>query len=524
MSLSQQIHSRDDVLWYCCHCAYGGMSLELHPKCISCDQKRCEFCTEEEEEEEESMGKGKHMGKKAPLCSASKNGSGAGGHEALRHKPTTPISRAPTLLQPDCTTMMPFLGLEEPQAVAPGSETSIFSSQKETGLIGWNESDNSNICQDGERSPRSEADDSFPMEPATDAYWEKLLFGQGTINPEDLSAPQPDWGNEALCSDGTIGIVPPLPEFTADLNPSAFFQVPFNDNFLEVQEAPNYLQSAEPQLPTASGAYFPGTPQHPTLWKDAATTNPQPSPFSSITPQISDVSHQPSSHTPLHSAIDQELPQNINKRKRSEAHGDGQIDRIPRACNSCQLATKSDQEERLACLFYKRNPARFSSCMHKSFRTISSLGQHLVKHHKLGRHHCTSCWSSFEDRRSLAAHTNCQPTGGIPVDKLEITKTRHDPITKWYWIWGKLFGKTIPSPCCPHPHPEEDIAAQVLAQFVQHLKEKGTRFNIVEIEYAIPQWLASYPGPTTSGQLMDIVHMLNTPNPAIHSTSNHDAN
>lgn len=139
-------------------------------------------------------------------------------------------------------------------------------------------------------------------------------------------------------------------------------------------------------------------------------------------------------------------------------------------CNLCPPGKGG----RLACLFSKYDPEGHPTCLSKHFGSISHLKQHLVHSHKLGEHHCTSCWRTFETAEMLTSHGHCMPTGGKPVDKLPgFPKTRIPRDKKWYWCWRQLFGEAATLPDCPFHHPWDDVAAYVQARSLSQLGYVG---------------------------------------------------
>ncbi|KAI0111876.1 hypothetical protein F4814DRAFT_369774 [Daldinia grandis] len=218
--------------------------------------------------------------------------------------------------------------------------------------------------------------------------------------------------------------------------------------------------------------------------------------------------HRPQS--PLRHNSDNCQP-GINKRKfYQEDREDRPALKAFRACELCSSIASNDENRSLACLFYKRDPARHASCIKKKFKNISALRQHLDNDHKLGVYHCKSCWNSFADQRSLDAHAACEPTYGSSVDQLPpIPKARGpNPNTtfnnKWYWTWKKLFGERTALPDCPYSHPTRDMAGHLFSQLLQDLTTQGTELDIHGFREAISQWLTSYPEPSNEYPIMDM--------------------
>ncbi|KAI8961641.1 hypothetical protein F5Y11DRAFT_348324 [Daldinia sp. FL1419] len=168
-----------------------------------------------------------------------------------------------------------------------------------------------------------------------------------------------------------------------------------------------------------------------------------------------------------------------------------------RACESCLPTGLTDKGRPVACLFYKRDPVRYYSCIEKRFSNVSSLRQHLNKKHKLGKYHCTNCWVTFVDKKSLDGHvTRCEPTHGKAVEQLgSITKQRMALNVKWYVVWDDLFGTWVDKPTCPYIHPTRDMADHLFSQLVQYLRAQGRSLNVSELKDAISGWLSSYEEP-----------------------------
>lgn len=145
-----------------------------------------------------------------------------------------------------------------------------------------------------------------------------------------------------------------------------------------------------------------------------------------------------------------------------------------KACNSC-LSDAAVLEKPLACVFYKYNPEQYSSCMQKSFRDIGALGQHLKREHH----------------------------GKLPT----IPKVHQkSPNWKWYWIWGKLFGR-YPPPKCPYLHPKQDMKAHIIHQFFRDLGGFHTAsVDVGRKVQTLTQHISSSQEPLSDSQFMDTLH------------------
>ncbi|KAI1380559.1 hypothetical protein F4677DRAFT_461929 [Hypoxylon crocopeplum] len=422
-----------------------------------------------------------------------------------------------------CTTKSPlslFPNAETTLATTRESEVPGLSNTGPISSFDTEPTQSNQTDENGECTPRSQTVDPFEFVSVVDTepHSTALLFGSdGCLDlndpsasqfdsPSDLFLPlQYDWSLEGLLSDSAAGIQNPLPELSlypnsawgldstilgcasvpADNNSNDWAYISGNTEDTTFQEDSNSRLLSFPHW----------GPPHSNMDAAQISNAPNKTPHTETLIGQNEPYLEPaliSATSPYHKDLGSE--QNKNKRKFSEedcAHDHTDIN--AGACTSCLSTAEVTQNRPLACLFYKRNPGRHRDCMNKSFKNISSLGQHLDKHHTLRLHHCTRCWNSFDDQRSLEVHTECQPTGGIPVDELQISKARGGPTAKWYWTWTKLFGEAIPPPQCPHPHPLEDMAAHVLGQFVQHLREKGSNFTICEIEELRSHWVAPFP-------------------------------
>lgn len=254
-------------------------------------------------------------------------------------------------------------------------------------------------------------------------------------------------------------------------------------------------------IDAVNGAHTPSNFQlSPTVWTDNITNGPISNIHLPLSCQISNQSEAFSSSTPLSSdhKID-DHQQFFKRRKSSGEYQEGRYaDRNVGSCDLC-IVPGNNGNKPFACHFYKRNPGLHFGCSQKSFKNMSHLRQHLDNDHKLGPHYCGACWESFNDPGSMKQHTNCNPTGGIPVDQLpKVSKARKDPEHKWIWIWKQLFGDTVPPPQCPYAHFERDMRTQNLSQFLEVLPQDGSKLSFFEIKEAMLQWHASNPKPSNN--------------------------
>ncbi|KAI0836782.1 hypothetical protein F5Y06DRAFT_273352 [Hypoxylon sp. FL0890] len=527
--------SSSEIFWYCCSCLWGGpggMPPELHPGCVSCGHPRCRECFQD-------IVQPTHL-----LYPELEITTGTKHNEALQ------ISRAALLpagnAAVDQSPSLPHTDVTRPSQNATGPVG--------VGVSGVSELEISEFSGDSECTPRSCQWDNFDP-PDLVSTNDKDLFATGlfgtesSFNFEDTLVPQIDlsWDSYPINQDQWEADIEPNGEITATRHSlhqntgSTNACVPFADGHdlqMKLGTDTNYAYTFEPQAPTLSffGEINPvnsyqisGDSQHSTPWMSHASgstpesLHPQDMPTihaptaqtvnpSYLLPKIEPLEYQSkafssSGSLPSFSELkDKDGEQIANERLISHADGkDEYAGPITKACESCLSATESDKAKPLACLFYKRNPELYSTCIYKAFKNISALRQHLDNDHKLGPYHCTNCWDSFSDKKLLETHANCQETGGIPVDQLPtISKTRDSPIKKWYWTWKKLFGERTPPLKCPHTHPIPDMKYHNLRQFSRYLAAKGTTFTISDINDAILKWVASNPEPSSTCQSMDI--------------------
>ncbi|KAI0203819.1 hypothetical protein F4808DRAFT_476206 [Astrocystis sublimbata] len=241
----------------------------------------------------------------------------------------------------------------------------------------------------------------------------------------DVSVTDAGWQSQAFA-------MPPSPgEMTLDAFPSAY---------------PNFLED----IPT----------QYPVTWENQHQSGPSfswifnndfPVPFH---PQLPPADYQPHQSLPLSPP---------SSTQSIDAHKLPSRDRVTRKPFKQDECCKPGANQRFACHFYKRNPQLHMACAPKSFANIGHLRQHLDKCHKLGPHHCPTCWAVFDSADQLTNHAStttarCIPKGGIPVDDLRtFPKIRMTVENKWYWGWRQLFGEAAVRPQCPFFHPYEDV-------------------------------------------------------------------
>ncbi|OTA70041.1 hypothetical protein K449DRAFT_427553 [Hypoxylon sp. EC38] len=497
--------SSSEILWYCCNCRWASPAMlsELYPTCVSCGHETCSDCIHGTNQPTEK-----------------KKNRDTKNNEALQSRASSPPVRN--------TAADLYLPLSK------GMPTDLAHSSQNVTEIGLIE------C-----SPRSCQWDNFDPSDLVSTV-NQDTFTAGLFNTEssfdlgdsltyqfDLSSgsyPLQDKWSVDMPSDDTIA---PLPQLQLDTGSAEAYA---DESGLEVHKlgaSCNYSYSIEPQILKSSfldgvnlandsqllNKLIPNNPQYSTSWtshpdRQATESYPQDTLIYAPTPRIVNPPHLASKTGPMEYQVEAfsspksrrsnsscskngDDEQIVKKRLISQGdRKDGYAGGTAEACESCSAATEPNKDKPLACLFYKRNPDLYASCIFKDFKTISTLRQHLNKDHKLGPYHCTSCWDTFSDKKSLEAHKNCQPTGGIPVDRLPtIYKARDSFSTKWYWTWRKLFGEKTPPPKCPHRHHIQDMKCYNLRQFSRYLASKGTSFTIHEIDDAISKWVASNPKP-----------------------------
>ncbi|KAI0012716.1 hypothetical protein F4779DRAFT_18974 [Xylariaceae sp. FL0662B] len=184
----------------------------------------------------------------------------------------------------------------------------------------------------------------------------------------------------------------------------------------------------------------------------------------------------------------EEAQQTSDERKFSQRHAEARHDSSLsiRACTSCRPTAEVDKEKPVACPFYKRDPEQYSRCMHRSFKNMSALKQHLNRH--------------ADGQQGISP-------GGAPVVKLpRISNVRVGLNKKWYWIWERLFGKTTPPPECPYPHAEKDMEEIFLrkSRTGSRMSQHETSFNSFDIP-PTSQYFASVLDTSTDPQPIDYI-------------------
>ncbi|KAK6957819.1 hypothetical protein Daesc_000608 [Daldinia eschscholtzii] len=535
--------SPKEIVWYCCNCSYGGMSLVINPECVGCGQKRCSNCE----------------GEKVPLYQKSKKIKGGMGHEALhgdRHGSKIPEGKTQRRAAPppgaDTIEAPSIQSYPTEGTLKTGSELAahIHSNQDKVDPIGGLRQ-----VYEGERTPRSnkglEEDtfDSVIFDGDTNSYIDvidPILFPDyeghasafswpyyglendtiGSYGPNEEGSRLESHGPKTFDPDGidlldglnldpaynpAYCVEPQIstPIFTPDIN--TINPAHFHNNAFPFPEpwTGHTIQSSE--LHTSSFPYDQSS--NLPLQGFFSSTARQ---FSDMEPLIDQMEKLPHPQSPLRRNSDGSQS-NSNKRKLyHEDREDRPAHKALRACSLCSSATSTDENRPLACLFYKRDPARYASCIKKKFKNISALRQHLDNDHRLGVYHCKNCWESFADQASLDAHTPCEPTNGSSVDQLPPIPKARGPNpnakfnNKWYWTWKKLFGEKTALPVCPYSHPTRDMAGHLFNQFLQSLTTQGTELDVRGFEEAMSQWLASYTEPSNEYPVMDMPNLPNT--------------
>ncbi|KAI2781979.1 hypothetical protein F4815DRAFT_464904 [Daldinia loculata] len=483
------------------------MSLEINPECVGCGQKKCSNCEVE----------------KVPL---------------YRKPPKIKRGMNDEAPRGDRHGSKMLHGCKPPRAAIINRAAPLQLSPTEGTLASNPEL--ASVIRSGECTPRSNQEDNedifelttFDVVPDTDGdtnfFFDPVLFPDSEGHASAFIWPQYESENviEAFDPNG-IDLLEGLNSDLA-LDPS-------------LDPASNPTNSLEPQIPasifppdinTINPAHFHNAFPFPAPWTGHIIQSPelhmssfpyeQPldlpiERFSNPTRQFSDMEslldqqeELPHPQSPLRRNSDDCQP-SIDKRKfYQEGREDRPVHKAFRACESCSSIASSDENRSLACLFYKRDPARYASCIKKKFENISALRQHLDNEHKLGVYHCKSCWNSFADQKSLDAHAACEPTYGSSVDQLPPIPKARGPNpnatfnNKWYWTWKKLFGERTALPDCPYSHPTRDMAGYLFSKLLQDLTTQGTKLDIHGFEEAISQWLASYQEPSNEYPVMEI--------------------
>ncbi|KAI2473160.1 hypothetical protein F4781DRAFT_380742 [Annulohypoxylon bovei var. microspora] len=546
-----------EFVWFCCKClyeGYGGMSPKLTPKCLICGHKckNCptEFAWGEKEDERDSLYSRSEENVTFAKGEALRHfENGALRHfedGALRKTDQPSISRASTLPAVDTsvyqTNPLQYLDpTKETETTIPDLASLIHSYHNETEPIGGVEQEIGRLGQiyeDGECTPRScsgdDISDTFDLDTTVDKDKDEslasVLFGEDYPDlPLDFDFPSilQQYQNNAdtFLNDGTYSFNTDNAEslsansgidLTYPNQPDQPGQ-PDLDRQLDLWDGdmPNFLVGdnttniahisaaiepstllSNPLIDAAPGSYShlpfhsPVIP-HSNMHHQLPTTEP---PLNQIKTSLS-----PAPFPPSPSGQESQDRQHINKKRKTS--------QIIRACESCLSTTELNGKSLvpLACPYYKHDPLKYLKCSSMGFKNISSMKQHLDTKHKLKDHHCKICWISFNDERSLKAHAGCQPTSGIPVDELnQIPKHQKGDNWKWYWTCRQLFGQNTPTPDCPYRHPRRDMKDYCADQFLQHLRTKGTHFDVCEMEEIRPQWVASDLGLSSDWQSTDM--------------------
>ncbi|KAI1205113.1 uncharacterized protein F4807DRAFT_464933 [Annulohypoxylon truncatum] len=438
------------TIWYCCACSpyngCGGISSELHPACITCGEIRCSGCVEEaafgrEAEEEGSLypwpeENGMVINDEALIRDNHE-------HEALRET-SQPFTDGASSLQGGFSVdpldwSYPATAMESPTTIL---ELTSNYRHRETERISGVESETdwpSQLCEDGERTPRSGPDDNDPFD-SVDKDVDVLFSHELELSLDCF--PYQEYQN---------GQLPPDTNNTETFNIDEIDQFDFNlaidhdgANIIEPQHY--WEESSSVNAPT-----IPRPPEPPTLWPIDAiqpacnvpyqSSSIAPSTLRNETSPLDSLSPSP----PSHRGTDQ--PRIARK---------GKVSQAIRICESCSSAPEHYGKP-FACLFYKLNPKKYFTCNNKDFTSIGHVRQHIRKDH------CKYCWAAFNDERSSKTHAECQPMDGKPViDLAPMCKAQIDPNMKWYWTWKQLFGESVPLPQCPYSHPCLDLEIYIL--------------------------------------------------------------
>ncbi|KAI0387023.1 hypothetical protein F5Y04DRAFT_288801 [Hypomontagnella monticulosa] len=528
---------KEDIVWYCCACGYGGMSIKLHQGCIAseCGHKKCSYCKEEYVWERRPTLYPRRIANEALRVPSNRRGL-----EAPRE---VSISRAASLIGSGTTedsnpslSHLPTKDHTLTTVPEPEPTSQINSDHTDIDLIGLICPEISGSIEaygDNEGTPRSSCEqdtiDPFDLTSDTDngTHLTKYILGPEChedplvlqFNPisDPYSLHNSERDSDVLQSDGNPTEEHLIPDAGYDLGIEEALNLDEFDFFENStpSEFYNYTYSLEPHtsasgLPTnINTTHDPGiyeSLQHSTSWPNPSSdatyellpqSFPYNVPFYSsttqlLTTQLLGTPYRPPDPMDLSTDGNEEVPQSalvprhLNSEncwrtgnKRTTSQEDGELkhgDRIIRACEPCRLKIKRDENVSLACPFYKHNPGYHRNCMPKKFNSISALGQHLDKEH--------------------AAR---QPTDGI--EKLAtISKSRGGPNTKWFWIWRKLFGEQAAQPKCPYPHPIQDMTNYILTQSLKDFHTREAKLDVSEIEEVVSQWIASNLEPLNDGR------------------------
>lgn len=201
------------------------------------------------------------------------------------------------------------------------------------------------------------------------------------------------------------------------------------------------------------------------------------------------------------------------KRKFSGIDDGDDDDSIPVSLVTEAPSTEAQGKPKFACHFYKMNQYRYESCGNNGYGKISPLAEHLRKEHSLKDYSCRSCWVLFDNAEALAAHNGdtgviaCRATGGTPICKLRIRKTRIGDYGRWFWIWEKLFPR-FQKPESPYWEPLRsveqyyaDLRHSLPIQLAQSLPQHVVEEVMVRLSRHYENWVVNPPEPRHSIQL-----------------------
>ncbi|KAI1765474.1 hypothetical protein GGR53DRAFT_261485 [Hypoxylon sp. FL1150] len=188
-------------------------------------------------------------------------------------------------------------------------------------------------------------------------------------------------------------------------------------------------------------------------------------------------------------------------------------DSIAASTATGSLPTKAQTKCKFACHFYKMNQHLYASCGNNGYGTISHLGEHLRKEHSLTEHSCQACWLAFDDAEALEAHNHdtnaaaCRATGGTPICRLRISKTRIGDYGRWFWIWRELFPH-FQKPKSPYWKPlysveqyYRDLQLSLPAQLAESLPPQVVAEVMATLSRHYENWVTNPPEPRHSAQL-----------------------